>query len=230
MPELFRGKGTAARRVYADNHGLHVFVVGQLLQVFVHLVGHNLMASTREQPRGGRVHDVAIGVIDGHLLAVFLLLHVFHCSNAHLVDFLVFVDAQQLLHLGLHLVVIAQSVNEFHLLHSLGTLEHHQAVGIGIERIGVDFSAVGDGLNDVVPNARDEGIDLLAVGLAHAVFGVHFRGTLVFSYLHHLHFDAHFLEQVFHEHRFRGNAVPVDFAAGVQIDFVGHGAEVVGTL
>ena len=51
------------------------------------------------------VHDVAIGVIDGNLLAfVLLFLDVAHVGQTQLVDSLVVTDFQHFLHFALHLV------------------------------------------------------------------------------------------------------------------------------
>ena len=230
MPDLLRSVGTAARRIHANDNRFHVFVVGEFLKVFVHFVAHNLVASAYQKTLRRRIDNVAVSVIDGNLLALLLLLHVLHRADAHLVDFLVLVDVEQLLHLRLHLVVVEQFIDKFHLLQSLRALEHHKAVGVGVQRVGIDFAALAHGFHHIVPNARDEGGHLLAVRVAHAVFGVHFGRTLVFSNLHNLHLHAHFLQQILHKHRLGSDAVPIDLAARIQIDLVGHRAKVVSSL
>ena len=188
------------------------------------------MASTHEDSLGRLVYDVAIGIIYGNLLAIILLLHELHVADADLADALVLVNLEQLLHLGFHLVVIEQAVDELQLLQGFGTFEHHQTVGIGIQRVYRDLTAIADGFHHIAPEAIDVSLCLLAVGVAHAVLGIHFSCTLIFSHLDDLHLDAHLGQQILHEHRLGGNAVPVDFTVGIQPNLVGNGAEVVGAL
>ena len=111
MPNLLRSVGTAARRIHANDNGLHILVFGQFFEVFVHHVAHNLRTTAREQTLRRCIDNVAVSVIDGHLLAILLLLHVLHCANAHLVNLLILVDFEQFLHFGLHFVVVEQSID-----------------------------------------------------------------------------------------------------------------------
>ena len=230
MPDLLGGIGRAAAGVHADDHRLHVVVVGQRLQVLVHLVAHNLVTAAHDDTLRGIVDDVAISVVDGNLLAVALLLHVLHLSDAHLADILVVVELQQLLHLSLHLVVIEQCIDELQLLQRLRALEHHEAVGIGIQRVDGNLTAVADGLHHVAPDTVDIGLRLFAVGIAHVVLGIHLSGALILADLHHLHLDTHLAQQVLHEHGLGGDAVPVDVASRIQPNLVGHRAKIIGAL
>ena len=70
------------------------------------------MASAHKDSLCGLVHDVAIGIVYGNLLTVVLLLHKLHVADADLADALVLVNLEQFLHLGFHLIVIEQAVDE----------------------------------------------------------------------------------------------------------------------
>ena len=62
-----------------------------------------------------RIDDVAIGIVDGYLVALLLLaFHVLHISQRQLWDVLIFVQFQQLLDFVLYLVGIYQLVNQLH--------------------------------------------------------------------------------------------------------------------
>ena len=230
MPNLLRGIGGAARRVDAQYDSLDVIVIGQLLQVLVYLVANNLMTATHEHTLSGCIDNVAISIVDGNLFAVVLLLHVLHVADAQLLDTLFVVEFEELLHFCLHLVVEEQTVDKLEFLQCFRTFKDDQSVGIGVQRVDADLATLADSFHHVSPEAVDVGLRLLAVGVAHAVLGVHLGGTLILTHLDDLHLDAYLGQQILDEHGLRSDAVPVESATRVQPHLVGHRTEIVGTL
>ena len=74
MTDLLRGNSTAATGVYAEHHRLDVVILGELTQVFCCLLSHNVVSAALQSVDGLTVHDAAIGIVDGDLVTVVILL------------------------------------------------------------------------------------------------------------------------------------------------------------
>ena len=229
-PDLLRGIGRTARRVDAQHDSLHVVVVRQFLQILADGIGHDVVFGIRQAASLG-VDDFAVGIIDGNLFAlVFLAFHTFHISQCQLLDVVFLVNLQHLLDFAFHLVGIDQLVDHLHLDVVLGFSQRYESVGIGIQRIDGNLTAVGDFFQHDLPDAVDVGRHLFTVGLAHAVGSHHFGCALVFAHLAKLIFHAKLGQKVLHEIRRRGQSVPVNHAVRVQENLVGDTTYIIGGL
>ena len=82
----------------------------------------------------------------------------------------------------------------------------------------------------LIPDAAEEAVHLLTVGLAHLRVDEGFHGTLKRTHLEDLHLHAHLLHEVCEEHRHRRQAVPVNDTFRVHDHLIRHGSEIVGRL
>ena len=129
---------------------------------------------------------------------------------------------------------------EFHLLAQdfldLGAvfeLRHHLAVDIylgspcGGEAVGPqvhvgrgEAEVGGNVAGDVAPYLVDIDAGLLAVGLAHVGAEERLYGAFECTHFHNLHLHAELIHKPFVEHYHGLQAVDVDFADGVKVNFV----------
>ena len=178
-----------------------------------------------------RIYDFAVGIIDGNLVALLLLVfHVLHVRYSQLCDVVLLLYLEHVLDFLLHLVSIEQFAHQFH-LHVVGRIAQRDAtVSVGIQRVRGNLQTCRDILQHDVPDAVDVGGHLFTVSIAHLVGGHHLRGTLVLAHLAELVFHAELGQQVFQEIRLCSQTVPVNHALRVQIDLVGHTTYIIGGL
>ena len=80
------------------------------------------------------INDFTIGIIDGNLFALFLLVgHIGHLVQCQLVDMLVLINLQTLLDFAFHLVGIEQLVDQFHAHQFLLAAKCYIAVSISVQ-------------------------------------------------------------------------------------------------
>ena len=231
MPYLLRGHGTAARRVHADDHGFHILVLGQLVQVLHHFTAYDGMF--RGEGTELLVDDFAVGIVDGNLVALVLLLrlHVDHVAQRELVDVVVIVYAQLVLDHFLDLLGIHHAVDEAGLDVVVGIGKGNDAVaGQLVQLLGRHLSAVGHVLQHLLPDALEEHGALLAVGLAHVLAGDALHRALVFSNARTLIFHANLLVESCHIHALATQSAEVYHARLVQEHRVGCRGHVIALL
>ena len=229
-PYLFGGIGVAASRIDSDNYSLYVLVFGKVVQVGNHVAAHNLLFAT-PQTCCSLAGNASLAVVDGDgASVVFVLYGSIHLAHACLSDAFGVLDAKLFLHDVLYLVVIAETVHHLVRLQQFAVFEGHKAVGIMVERVFVDTTALGHVAKHLLPQSVDVARNLLAVGIAHLVFCILFGETLEFSHLHHRVLDAKLGVEVFQEHGLRSQSVPVDRSFRIDVQFVGHRGEVIASL
>ena len=232
-PDLFAGKGTATGAVHADYHGLHVIVLAQVLKVLYHLLAHYLVFLAHAEAGALALHDLAVGIVDGHLLVHLLvqclaLCHISHGSEYQVV--ILVLKTALLAQDGLHLVHVAEFVHQTS-VQSHGSLGNHcQRIGQRVQFAHLHIAALGHVLQHVCPDAKEVGGNLLAVGRRHLGADEGLHGTLVCTHLEDLHLHANLLHHVLIEHNLRSHAAEVHVALGVKQYGVGHGRQVVGRL
>ena len=69
MPDLFGCIGRTTPRVNSDNHGFHVVIFSQILQIFAHVVAYNLAIVLENTLWRRLVDNVSVGIVDGNMLS-----------------------------------------------------------------------------------------------------------------------------------------------------------------
>ena len=111
MIDLLRGYGTATGGIDAQHDGLHVIVIGQLVEVVDSLLANDVMLGGEHA--GFLVDDFAIGVVDGHLIALLVCGgQGYHVAEQQLVDVVVEVGPQKAVDGWLYFFRIAECINE----------------------------------------------------------------------------------------------------------------------
>ena len=184
MPNLLGSVCGTAGRVDAQHDGLHIVIVGQFLQFLADFRSHDVVVLTGDARRL-RVYDFAVGIVHGYLVAILLFaLDADHFVQRQLVYAIVLINLQQFLDLTFHLVGEHQLVHQLQLHQLLGVGEGDAAVGVGVQRVYADLTTLRHVVEYHLPDAVHVGCYLFAVGLTHLVGCHHFRGALVFAYLH----------------------------------------------
>ena len=86
--------------------------------------------------------------------------------------------------------VIAESVYHLAGLQELAVFKYHQTVSIMVQRILVDAAALADVGKHLLPESGYVSGNLLAVGIAHLVLGIHFCEALVLAHLYDIEMNA----------------------------------------
>ena len=183
------------------------------------------MSAAVHQIRGLIVHDAAIGIVDGNLLAVVFLfrLHVEHVAQGELVDIVVLVDLQTLLDLCLDLLGEHHLVDQFGCHIVLCVSEAHDTViSKLVQGFSLHLAALGHLLQPVVPDTVQVGSALLAIVFAHTRLGVSLHITLILTYLGHHVFDAEFVVKTLHVFALGAKTREFNVSVIVQIDIVGY--------
>ena len=191
------------------------------------------MSAAVHQIRGLIVHDAAIGIVDGNLLAVVFLfrLHVEHVAQGELVDIVVLVDLQTLLDLCLDLLGEHHLVDQFGCHIVLCVSEAHDAVVSKlVQGFSLHLAALGHLLQPVVPDTVQVGSALLAIVFAHTRLGVSLHITLILTYLGHHVFDAEFVVKTLHVFALGAKTREFNVSVIVQIDIVGYRGHIIGSL
>ena len=227
---LLGGDGRPAGRVDAQHDGLHVVVVGQLVQVVHRLVADDAVLGGKEARL--LVDDFAVGVVDGHLVALLLVgrRQTYHVGQHQLVHLAV--DAQPGLDGGLNVLGVHHLVDESTLDVVVGRGEGHDAVVHDLVYLfGAESrAALGHVLQHVLPDAPLVGVRLLAVLGAHVLAQHALDGTLVLAHAHHLVAHADLLVESRQELTLAADALQLDHRRAVQVQAVGHRGHVVALL
>ena len=207
-PHLFACIGATTSRIDAENDGFHVFVIGQLVEIFDHPATDDFIASAHQRTTAGYINNIAGRVVNGHLIIIVARVFSLCGDNfrTHKRHFLVVHALTQLLS---HLIRVCQVVNQLQTLVVCAIGQRDVAICIGIEGIGAQFSRGGHRCAGLLPQVRDHTLHLFAVGRTHFFENERFDGTFVGSDFENLRLHAHFLHEPRPEHRLHGDAVPI---------------------
>ena len=228
VPYLLRGNGAAARRVDTQHDGLHLLVVSQLLQVFYHRRANDGVLA--HEAAGHLVDDFAVGIVDGNLLALLLLLRrqADHVGEHHLLHILILSDAQLALDERTDAVGVHVAVDEvrLHVVVHVGK-DHDAVVGQLVQGFGRHAAAVGHIVEHVLPDALLVGRALFAVIVAHVLARHLLHGALIFAHAGSLILHAQLLVEPRQVVALAAQTLEVNHARFVEEHAVGHRCHVV---
>ena len=233
MTDLLRGYSTTTTRVHTEHHGLDVIVISQFAQVFCCGLSHDAMSAAIKQIHGLTIYDTAIGIVDGNLLAVVILLRLYveHIAQGELVNVVVLAEFQTLLNLCLNLFWEHHLVDQlgFHIILGVGK-SHDAVVSQLVQGFGFYFTTLSHLLQPVVPDTRQVGGALLAVVVAHTCLGIALHIALILTNLGHHIFNAEFVVQTLHILTLGTKALEIDITMIIQVDVVGNRSHIIGGL
>ena len=142
-PNLFRGIGRATRRVDAEHDCFHVVIFHQLMEIFAYGISHDAVFVVHGTACAC-VDNLAISIVDGNLLALFLLtLDTRHLTQGQLGNIVISIYLEHLLYLTLHLVCIEQFVDHLSLDQTLLVSKGNELVSIGVQGVNADLTTLG---------------------------------------------------------------------------------------
>ena len=191
------------------------------------------MTTATQHIHGLAIYNIAVGKVDGNLLSVILFLRfdIEHVRDGQLWNVIILVQFQTTLDFGLDLLGEHDLVYEFSLDVVLVFGKGHDAVvGQLVQVFSLHLAPLSHLLQPVVPDTIQISLPLFTVIIAHARQRIALHITLIFTDFGHLVLDAEFVVESLHVFTFATKSLEVDHAMIVQVDLVGHGSHIIGSL
>ena len=199
MMHLLAGISRTTTGINPQHYSFYIIIVSQRIDFLHHFFTYN--------PISGFIGNISLSIENSHLVGCHLLIELRQTGGSQ--QGIIFGTGQFSEH-RLHILHVAERINEAGCHVICLRLEGHIAVGQHIKRVNGDATRSTHSFQFFSPYIIEQYRVLKSVGIRHFGKNIRLNGRLKRTDFHHLHLYTEFLQQTRIEIQRNGKTMPVD--------------------